>query len=162
MVPVFVMCTCMKESKIYHNWQLWRLAFSPSVKIMAYFASHLYSETVHGFTKLVVSYQLLYVEKLLSNDFCSDLSAFRIWNSLHMRCHKLLNWLYSYYSILSHDRCGQYYQNDSKKVSRVEQTFSNPGGIGGFLGALASSEKQDHFCSYWASCSLRMMKVLFP
>ena len=124
------MCVCMKESKTYCNWQLWRLAISPLINIMAYFASHLYSETVHRFTKIMVSYQLLYIEKLLSNDFCSDLSAFRICNFLNRRCHKFLQWLYSYYLILSHVKCGHYYQNGSKKVSRVEQTFSKPGGIG--------------------------------
>lgn len=94
---------------------------------------------------MVVSYQVLYIEKVLSNDFCSDLSAFRICNSVHMGT---TNFLSDYIVITwSYDKCGQYYQNDSKKVSKVEQNFSKPGGIGGFLGVLASSEKQDDFCS---------------
>lgn len=62
----------------------------------------------------------------------------------------------------SYVRCGQYCHNDSEKVSTAEQSFSKPGGVSGFLEPLASSEKQDHFCSYWTSWRLRMMKVLFP
>lgn len=134
----------------------------PSIKIRAYFISNLCSETVHRFAKMVVSCKVLYIEKLLSNGFCSDLSALGSCTSLHMRCHRLLKWSCGCYSVLSHVRCGQYRQNDSEKVSPAEQNFSKPGGVSGFLEPLASSEKQDHFCSYWTSCRLRMMKVLFP